>query len=79
MQLQTILNNVRKFKGHVYENVTLPQDGKKPDVHIRPRRGSCLTCSVTVTTAIIAKALTLMRFVFVFNRILWRVSHRASR
>ena len=45
MQLQTILNKVQKFKGYVYENVTLSQDGKKLDVHIRPRRGSCPTCS----------------------------------
>ena len=78
MQLQTILNKVQKFKVYVYENVTMSQDGKKLDVHIRPRRGSCLTCSVTVTTAIIAKALTLIRFVFVFNRILWRACHGAS-
>ncbi|MFM7037991.1 MAG: hypothetical protein ACKO2L_09720 [Planctomycetaceae bacterium] len=31
MQLQTILNKVQKFKGYVYENVTLSQDGKKLD------------------------------------------------
>jgi hypothetical protein len=40
MQLQTILNKVQKFKGYVYENVTLSQDGKQIDVQIRPRRGS---------------------------------------
>jgi hypothetical protein len=45
MQLQTILNKVRKFKGYVYENVTLSQDGKRLDVHIRPRKGASPTCS----------------------------------
>jgi hypothetical protein len=45
MQLQTILNKVQKFKGYVYENVTLSQDGKKLDVQIRPRKGSSPTCS----------------------------------
>ena len=45
MQLQTILNKVQKFKGYVYENVTLSQDGKKLDVLIRPRSGSSPTCS----------------------------------
>ena len=45
MQLQTILNKVQKFKGYVYENVTMSQDGKRLGVHIRPRRGSCPTCS----------------------------------
>ena len=39
MQLQTILNKVQKFKGYVYENVTMSQDGKKLDVEVRPRRG----------------------------------------
>ena len=45
MQLQTTLNKVQKFKGYVYENVTMSQDGKQLDVQIRPRRGSCPTCS----------------------------------
>jgi transposase len=45
MQLQTILNKVRKFKGYVYENVTMSQDGRKLDVHIRPRKGASPTCS----------------------------------
>ena len=45
MQLQTILNKVQEFKGYVYENVTLSQDGRQIDVQIRPRRGSCPTCS----------------------------------
>ena len=45
MQLQTILNKVRKFRGYVYENVTMSQDGRKLDVQIRPRKGSSPTCS----------------------------------
>ena len=45
MQQPRILNKVRKFKGYVYENVTLPQDGKRLDVHIRPRKGASPTCS----------------------------------
>jgi hypothetical protein len=45
MQLQTILNKARKFKEYVYENVTLSQDGKCLDVHIRPRKGASPTCS----------------------------------
>ena len=40
MQVQTILNKVQKFKGYVYENVTVSQDSKKLDVHIGPRRGN---------------------------------------
>ncbi len=36
---------VQKFKGYVYENVTLSQDGKKLDVQIRPRKGASPTCS----------------------------------
>ena len=45
MQLPRILNKVRKFKGYVYENVTLSQDGKRLDVHIRPRKGASPRCS----------------------------------
>ena len=45
MQMGTILHKVQKYKGYVYKNVTLSQDGKQIDVQIRPRRGSCPTCS----------------------------------
>ena len=41
MQLQMMLNKVQKFKGYVYENVTMSPDGKKLDVQVRARRGSC--------------------------------------
>jgi len=38
-------DKVRKFKGYVYENVTLSQDGRKLEVNIRPRKGASPTCS----------------------------------
>jgi hypothetical protein len=45
MQLQSILNKVQKFKGYVYENVTLSQNSRRFDDHIRARKGASPTCS----------------------------------
>ena len=42
---------MQEFKGYVFENATLSQDGKTLDVLIRPRRGASATCGNTTFVA----------------------------
>lgn len=48
MLLRTILNRVERYKGFVYDEVTMVSTGETPErleVRLRPRRGSRGTCS----------------------------------
>ena len=45
MPLETILNQLQKFKSFVYEKVVWREPGQSIDVHIRARRNSRPICS----------------------------------
>ena len=45
MELTTILNRCRRFRGFVYEHARFSTDKKSIEVILRPRKGSAAVCS----------------------------------